>query len=132
MFWFLFCVFCVCILFCILFLPMYMVVYFPFVYSFPYHCHRVGTRLPLIQNHIISYHNICQCCLHILVLVRSLPGLSLTSRRNLENALANSSRTLSPLSNMAAKLPLTIFGDIGELASRRLDPKLEFRCRVSV
>jgi hypothetical protein len=75
---------------------------------------------------------IYQCCFHVLVLVRSLPGLSLTSRRNLENALANSSRTLSPLSNMAAKLPLTIFGDIGELASRRLDPKLEFRSRVSV
>jgi hypothetical protein len=32
---------------------------------------------------------------------------------------------------MAAKLPLTIFGDMGELAKRRLDPKLAFSCLVS-
>jgi hypothetical protein len=32
---------------------------------------------------------------------------------------------------MAAKLPFTIFGDIGELASNKLDPKFSFFCRVS-
>ena len=61
-----------------------------------------------------------------------LPGLSLTSSRNFENALAKSSMNLSPFSNMAAKLPLTILGDIGELARSRLDPKLVFLSRVSV
>lgn len=35
------------------------------------------------------------------------------------------------MSNMAAKLPLTILGDMGELASRRLEPKSSLRARVS-
>ena len=112
-----------------------------FLYCFVYcikvfivYCVQFYQPLPPGGNPIaINKCNIIyQCCFHVLILLRSLPGLSLTSRRNLENALANSSRTLSPLSNMAAKLPLTIFGDIGELASRRLDPKLEFRSRISV
>lgn len=38
----------------------------------------------------------------------------------------------SPLSNNAAKLPLTTFGDIGELASNKLAPKLLFQLRVSM
>lgn len=37
----------------------------------------------------------------------------------------------SSASIMAAKLPLTIFGDIGELANKRLEPKASFFSRVS-
>lgn len=46
------------------------------------------------------------------------------------NFLANSLNS-SLLSKMAAKDPLIIFGDIGELASRRLVPKWAFRSLVS-
>lgn len=48
-------------------------------------------------------------------------------------SLLNSFRDQSsPLSNNAAKLPFTTFGDIGEFASSRLAPKLLFQLRVSV
>jgi hypothetical protein len=43
-----------CIFFCLLFLPVYLVVYFLFVYNFTDHCHRVETKLQLINIHIIS------------------------------------------------------------------------------
>lgn len=46
--------------------------------------------------------------------------------------LSNFRDQSSPLSNSAAKLPLTTFGDIGELASNKLAPKLLFQFRVSV
>jgi hypothetical protein len=55
MFCFPFCMFCVFILFCPLFLLMYTVVYFLFVYNFTDHCHRVETKLQLINlSYIIS------------------------------------------------------------------------------
>lgn len=48
-------------------------------------------------------------------------------------SLLNSFRDQSsPLSNNAAKLPLTTLGDIGELANNKLAPKLLFQLRVSV
>jgi hypothetical protein len=54
MFCFLFCVFCVFVLFCVLFLIMYIIVYFLYVYNFTDHCHRVDIQLQLIN--IISHH----------------------------------------------------------------------------
>lgn len=59
-----------------------------------------------------------------------VPGLSLTSTRNCVNLRANSLRT-SEFSKIAAKLPLTILGDMGELASSKLEPKSAFFSRVS-
>ena len=53
---FLFCVFCVFVLFCVLFLPTYIVVHFIFVYNFIDLCHRVETQLQLIN--IISYRTV--------------------------------------------------------------------------
>lgn len=54
-----------------------------------------------------------------------LPGLSRGSKRSCPNAFIQSLNT-SAVSYIAAKLPLTIFGDIGELASNKLDPKFSF------
>ena len=53
MFCFLFCVFCVFVLFCAVFLLVYTVLAFLFVYVFTNHCHQVETQLQLIN--IISY-----------------------------------------------------------------------------
>lgn len=59
-----------------------------------------------------------------------LPGLSLASRWIFPKVFMHSSNT-SAVSYIAAKLPFTIFGDIGELANNKLDPKFSFFCRVS-
>jgi hypothetical protein len=52
------------VLFRLLFLPVYIVVYFLFVFKFTDHCHRVETKLQLINiisHHIISHHIILSC-----------------------------------------------------------------------
>lgn len=58
------------------------------------------------------------------------PGLSFASTRSSPKFFMHSSKT-SVASYMAAKLPLTIFGDIGELANNKLEPKFSFFSRVS-
>ena len=54
MFCFLFCVFCVFVLFCVLFLSMHIVVYFLFVYNFTDCCQWVETHFEILN--IKSYH----------------------------------------------------------------------------
>lgn len=63
-------------------------------------------------------------CLRLFIIY--LQELSFVS---LLNSLRDQS---SSLSNSAAKLPFTTFGDIGELANNKLAPKLLFQLRVSV
>lgn len=59
---------------------------------------------------------------------RLKPQKKLTAIRIPAYAFAkNSSESM-----IAAKLPLTIFGDMGELASNKLDPKASFFSRVSL
>ena len=59
MFYFLFFAFFAFVLFRVLFLPVYIFVYFQFVFKFTDHCHRVETKLQLIN--IISNHIITSC-----------------------------------------------------------------------
>lgn len=61
----------------------------------------------------------------------NVPGLALQMFDKKDHPLDHSGNELSE-SKTAAKLALTIFGDIGELARRRLEPNNSFLSFVSV
>jgi hypothetical protein len=54
-FYFMFCAFCISVLFCVLFLLLYTAVSFPFLYKSTDHCHRVETQIALNKYHLSSY-----------------------------------------------------------------------------
>ena len=87
MFCFLFCVFCVFVLFCILFLPIYIAIYFIFLHKFTDHCHRVENQLQLINT---SYHII-----YIHTHIYTIP-ISPESSGNPTNVLVSNTSLITP------------------------------------